>query len=314
MSRLALWELHFANILLSSALLFSRWIEAPVPFVIAARCVVASAALWIFLRLFGDSGNFGNRVESGPPGALSSENSSTGTVWNVLTRRNIVLLILSGLLLGGHWISFFYSGRLSSIALAVVAMHTYPLISALIEPWLEGNVDFRKYRTDVLLAFIAFSGIAYMGSATLERDGLLLGLLAAALITARNLVVRRGLTSIPGARIMLWQISAAGLFLLPALFLYPVYFQYSPSLSDLTLILLLGLLITAVAHTLLTRAVVKMSARTTGIIASVQPLYSALAAFFFFDEVPSRATFLGGGLVLGSAMIESYRFSRRVRE
>jgi len=96
--------------------------------------------------------------------------------------------------------------------------------------------------------------------------------------------------------------------------LYPVYFQYSPSLSDLTLILLLGLLITAVAHTLLTRAVVKMSARTTGIIASVQPLYSALAAFFFFDEVPSRATFLGGGLVLGSAMIESYRFSRRVRE
>ena len=327
MGRIALLELHLANVLLSSALLFSRWIDAPVPFVIASRCVVAAAALWIFLRLSASRSPMGwegkqsklpsaERMQSErlvlegiQPGSLPLAGLSKRATGS----KEMIFLALSGVLLGGHWIVFFYAGRISSIALAVVTMHTYPLMTSLIEPWLEGSVDFRKYRTDVLLALVAFLGIAYMGSATLQRDGLFLGLMAAVLITARNLVVRRRLSAVSGARSMLWQIVSAGILLSPALFYYS-YRGYWPQTSDLVLILTLGLLITAVAHTLLTRAVVKMSARTTGIIASVQPLYSAVAAYFFFDEIPSSAVFLGGGLVLGSAMLESYRYSKRTAE
>lgn len=282
-----------ANVLLSSALLFSRWIDAPVPYVIAARCVVASAALFLFLKI--------------------SRSSFSGFAKTGQLTLDLWMLVASGILLAAHWITFFYSGRLSTIALAVVAMHTYPLMTSLIEPWLEESVEWKEYSLDIVLALLATAGIAYMGLsvAALEREGLFWGLAAAALITARNLVVRRKLSHWPSSQIMLGQISVAGLLLSPALIFYTVQQNFRPGLNDLILIVILGVLITAIAHTMLTRAVVKMSARTTGVIASVQPLYSALAAFLFFDEIPSVATFLGGGVVLMAAMVESYRYHQR---
>ena len=287
MSRAALLELHLANLLLSCAILFTRWIDAPVPFVIASRCLLAGLALYLLLKL-----KF-RQAE-------------------VLDRRATGLLIVSGALLALHWMTFFYSGRISTIALAMVAMYTYPLMTALVEPFLEGGFRLDAYKTDLLLALLATAGIAWIGlSATsVDREGLLWGLLSAALITARNLIVRRKLAAVTGSRIMMYQVLVAALLLSPLLVYFPLQ-GYRPGLKDLLLLLALSLIVTALAHTLYTRALLKMPARTTGIISSVQPLYSAVAAFLFFQEVPGWATVGGGTLVLIAASIESLRFNRR---
>ena len=218
-------------------------------------------------------------------------------------------LILSGMLLAAHWMTFFQAGRLSTIALAMVAMYTYPLMTALVEPFLEGRVDIRRSGVDVALAALATTGIAIIGlsAASLDRMGLLFGLTSAALLTARNLIIRRRLHTQNGSRIMMIQLTAAGVLLLPAL----VFFPFSVKPGDALNLILLGLVFTAFSHTLLVRAILRMSARTASIIASIQPVYSAIFAYLILKESPTLATVLGGSIVVLCAILESARQRHR---
>lgn len=291
--RSALLELHLANLLLSMTLLFTRLIDWPVPVLIAFRCVLGAFGLWFFIRFWPFHAS------------VSVEEHSAGG----RSGRAFWVPAISGALLAGHWMTFFYAGRISTIALAMVAMYTYPLMTAMIEPFLEGRPNFRRMTGDVLLAMLATAGIFIIGYSAvgMSREGLLWGLLSAALLTARNLLIRRKLQMVNGSSIMLVQLMVAGALLLPSFLI----FSFDPAPGKLVLAVILALVFTAFSHTLLVRAILKMSARTASVIASVQPVYSAIFAYLLLGEKPEVATVLGGSLVILSALLESLRQKKR---
>ena len=53
----------------------------------------------------------------------------------VLTMRTHVPLIISSLFMAAHWISYFYALKLSNVALGMLSLFTFPLITALLEPF-----------------------------------------------------------------------------------------------------------------------------------------------------------------------------------
>lgn len=271
--RSATFELHLANLILSGALLFTRWIDAPVPVLIVGRCVIGA----LFLGLF-----------------LAYEKPEFSGGWP---------LWMCGIIMALHWVTFFWAGRLSSIGVAMVAMYTYPVMTALAEPIVEkGRM---AAGPDLLLAALATLGVTILGfnSSAVALSGLLLGVLSAALITTRNLLVRHRLGTANPSMIMYAQLIIAGLALSPALFFY----DYKLNVQDLLFWLLLGAIFTALAHTLFVRALQRMRASSAGIIASIQPVYSAILAFLFFREVPDGWFYLGGGLVVLASILESWR-------
>ena len=59
-----------------------------------------------------------------------------------------LMLILGGLLCA-HWLTYFQALKVSTAAVAILSLHTYPVLTALIEPFLFGE---RLRKTDMVLA------------------------------------------------------------------------------------------------------------------------------------------------------------------
>ena len=57
-------------------------------------------------------------------------------------KKNIYLVAVIGLLMAGHWVFFYHSIKLSTVAIAVILIFTYPMMSAIIEPlWNKKKVN-----------------------------------------------------------------------------------------------------------------------------------------------------------------------------
>ena len=105
---------------------------------------------------------------------------------------------------------------------------------------------------------------------------------------------------------MLFQFSAAAIVTIPFLF------DERPKMSvqDWQYLLVLGVVFTALAHTLLNMGLENLRAKSLGIIAASQPIYGIIFAALLLRELPSARTMLGGGIVVGAAVFEGFRSLR----
>jgi len=115
-------------------------------------------------------------------------------------------------------------------------------------------------------------------------------------------VLNRKLTARHSALVIaFFQDSFAGLFLLPFLFIL------KPAVTGRDILLLagLGVVCTALSHTLFIRGMKGQSARTASIISALEPVYGAVLALVFLAEVPSLRTVIGGAVIVGSTVAAS---------
>ena len=104
---------------------------------------------------------------------------------------------------------------------------------------------------------------------------------------------------------MLYQTVIITVLLAPVLFLC--------DFSDLKVsfhIYFIALLTTAIGHTMMVHSLKHFSASTASIISSVQPIFGIIIAFVFVNEIPSINTFIGGGLILLTVVLESIRIRK----
>jgi len=80
---------------------------------------------------------------------------------------------------------------------------------------------------------------------------------------------------------------------------------------EIALLLVLGVLCTALAHTLFIDALARVSAHTASIVAGLEPVYGIALAFLLLGEVPSARTLFGGALILGAALYATRAHARQ---
>ena len=71
------------------------------------------------------------------------------------------------------------------------------------------------------------------------------------------------------------------------------------------LLVLLGIVFTAVPHTLFAHGLIHLKAKTASLIACVQVVYATLFAAVLLGEWPSVNVLIGGLIVISAAMYES---------
>ena len=118
-------------------------------------------------------------------------------------------------------------------------------------------------------------------------SGLTFALLA---VTNRTLSTRH-----PAGAIALWQNACAAVCLLPLVALEPVI----PDARSVLLLVVLGVVCTALAHTLFVRSLRALSAHTASVVTALEPVYGIALAFLLLGETPSLRTL--GGAALSSA-------------
>lgn len=277
-----LLQLALATLLISTSGALGKFIDLPTPVIIWWRCILGALFLYAFCRYK----KFSLKINS---------------------KKDIPTIVLSTLFLGAHWITYFYALKLSNVALGMLSIFTFPVITAMLEPL------FAKTKLDsihIILGLMVILGI-YILAPEFDFEnshvkGILFGVFSAICYSLRNLILKRHVKQYNGTVLMLHQIAILSVILLP--------FVFTMGTSNITTqfpyVIMLALLTTAIGHSLFINSFKHFSVSTASIINSVQPIFGIIIAVIFLNEVPTINTFFGGSLILATVIIESIRSKR----
>ena len=224
-----------------------------------------------------------------------------------LARKDILAIALSGVFMGLHWITYFYSLQLSNVAIGMLSLFTYPVMTSLLEPVFL-KTQFSKMH--LLLGVLVLIGIYFLApSFDTENDyflAILIGLLSALCFAIRNLLVKTKIGSYNGSVVMWYQTLVIAIMLIPAYFI----FDAEGFVKELPYIGMLALITTALGHTMFLFSIKRFSVTAASLMGSVQPIYGIILGIIFLNEIPGWRTVLGGSLILFSVVVESLRASR----
>lgn len=276
-------ELNIALLLISTSGVLGRYIQLAPPVTIWTRCILGALILGLYCWYMGISLKF-----------------------NI--RKNGWSFLLGSVFLGIHWITYFYSLQLSTVAIAMLSLFTFPVITALLEPF------FFKMKLDkwqILLGIIVLIGIYFlMPDFDFSNDytkGVLVGVVSAFFYALRNIVLKKQLIVYPPTMLMFYQLLFISMWLWPVLFM----FDTTNIIIQWQAVLTLAVVTTVMGHTLFVVSLKNFSASTAGIFSSIQPIYGIILAYILLDELPSANILIGGFLILTTVGLESFKTYRK---
>ena len=271
-------ELNLSFILMSTSGLFGKIIPLAPPLTIFIRCLLAGLILLLYLKLTG-----------GP---------------SISWKRDKKFFLLSSLLLAFHWISYFQSIKMSGVALGMLSLFTYPIITSVLEPFFFRS---RHSWFDILSSILVLVGLGLIvpefSLANTAMQGVLLGLGSSLLYAVRNILNRRYITTYSGTTIMCYQLLLCTIILSPTLMIYPLEI----STSTWGNLALLAIVTTAIAHTLFVQGLKNFTASTVSILSCLTPVYGILWAVWLTDEQLLEKTIWGGLIIVAATLAQSYK-------
>ena len=223
------------------------------------------------------------------------------------TRGDYVLIVFAGIILAMHWTSFMQSIQVSTVAVGTLTLATFPLFSAVLEPLLFHE----KMRvSDIACALVMLGGVAcIVDDFSLEgpmAQGVLWGLLSAFTYALLSLANRKFSSGYPASLVSFYEQATATVVLLPALFVLKPSF----TALDIGMLAIMGIVFTAIAHTLFIGGLRTVKVRTAGIITGLESVYGVVAALLFLGEIPGIREVIGGAIILAVALYSTLASTR----
>ena len=219
--------------------------------------------------------------------------------------REWLWLMVSGSILGVHWIAFFQAIQVSTVAIGLLSFASYPLFTTLLEP-----LFFREslQRRNVFAALIVICGLALMATSTEDTNaiisgsvvqGLLWGLGSGFGFAVLTLLNRGHVRNHSPLLLTCWQNGFAALVLLP----WSWSESWIISAEEWGLLFVLGVVCTVGGHTLLINGLRHVRAQVASLlIAGLEQVFAIVFALFLLREIPSVQTLLGGILIVGTTV------------
>lgn len=275
--------LHIAVMMFGMSAVLGRFVDAPAVVIAGGRVVCSSITLLILSRI-------------------------TKSNLKLNSGKDYAVAVLTGVILAVHWTAFFQSAQTASVAVSTITFSAFPLFLTFLEPLV--------FREKLRLRSLACAAVLLLGVGITIPDfsldnqitlGILWGLISALTYAVMSLS-NRYLSGIYESRtICLYEQGAAAVVLLPALLLVPVNW----TVQNLVGIGAIGLICTAIAHSLYVSAQRNVKAQTAGIISGMETVYGILFALLFLGEAPSVREIIGGVIILSVAMFSSLASSRK---
>jgi drug/metabolite transporter (DMT)-like permease len=275
----ALIILHISALLMAATGIFSQTIHLPAWDITAYRTWVAALVLfaWVWWR----------------EGRVRLSNA-----------RDYWRMLILGVLMGVHWVTFFQSMQVANIAIGLLSLFAYPVMTVFMEPMLKGTkIDWGDVASGLLLLFGVFLLVPEFDVHNNMTQGVLWGLLSGFAMALRNLFLGHWFSGQSAARSMSYQVLIVAVLMTPVI----VTSTQVPSTSDWWLLLALGLFFTAFSHTLFGHALRYLKAKTVALVACMQPVYGIIYGIILLHSIPDAATFLGGAIIVAAAVYETVR-------
>ena len=275
-------EINLAMLFIATSGALGRYVQLPVPVTIGTRATLAFIVLFVFCKWKG----FSFKIH----------------------KNDVLAIVVSGFLMGIHWVAYFYALKLSNVAIGMLSIFTYPVITAFLEPLI---LKTKFQLVHLLLAFLVLMGMYFLSpSLDLENSNTIaiaFGVFSALAYALRNILLKRKVAKYNGSVLMTYQTAIVGVLLSPFLFTITT----EQILGQWQALVALALLTTAIGHTLFLMTFKHFNITTVSILSSVQPIYGIMIGAIFLSEIPKGTTILGGTLILSSVVIESVRSKKQ---
>jgi drug/metabolite transporter (DMT)-like permease len=217
-----------------------------------------------------------------------------------VSRRRILAMLAVGVILGLHWILFFWSARLATASVCLAAMPTAMLWCSLIEPLIDGS---RRWRPTELLVGTVMVGAVWLIYQVEVRYWLGFSVAIASAVLAaffatlsKQQVARDTHWSVIGC----YQMAGA---CLAALISHPLLESgLMPALPDAASALwlaVLALVCTVAAYAGFMDVLRHVSVFTVNVVYNMEPVYGIVLAALVFGQ----AEFMSAGFYLGASVI-----------
>lgn len=279
MKKRGILAVNLAVLLFGLAGLFAKWIRLPAIAITFGRVLFSSLALGLYLLLRRQS------VRVARPG-------------------DRLLLAAAGGILALHWWAFLQSIQLSSVAIGTITFSSFPLFVTFLEPLLFRQ---KLERRNVFIALLILIGVLItVPEFSLDNHvfaGILIGMLSALAYAVLTLINKKLAGSLSGTVTAFWEQASAALVLLPLM----LTVQVRPTLPDLALLLGLGVITTALAHTLFISSLKTLPAQLAGVCSSLETVYGILFALLLLGEIPTLREILGAVIIVGAVIAAQLR-------
>lgn len=278
----AKYSLVLSMLIFGTIGIFRRYIPLPSSFLAMVRGFVGMGFLVVFLL-------------------IKREKIS----WKAI-KSNLLMLCLSGAVLGFNWVLLFESYRYTSVAAATLCYYMAPVMVILVSPLLfKEKLTAKK----IICAIVAVSGMIPV-SGVLDADfagisemkGILLGL-GAALLYALVVILNKKITGISAYDKTIVQLGAAAIVTLP-------YVAFTEDMSafefePLTVVMLamVGIVHTGIAYVLYFGSIGKLKAQTAALLSYIDPVFAIVLSAAVLGESVGAQGIIGAVLVLGSMLV-----------
>jgi len=220
-------------------------------------------------------------------------------------RKNLPLLLLSGVFIGFNWILLFEAYRYTTVATATLCYYLSPSFLLLLAPvFLKERLTGRKLLCAcvALAGMIPVSGILSAGFRPEELRGVALGV-GAALLYASIIVMNKSLGEISAWDRTMVQLLTAGAAMIPYILLTGGFAGLSLTLTGGLWLGAVSLVHTGLAYVLYFGSLLYLPAQTAGILSYLDPVVAVLLSALILREPLTPLTAVGAVLILGAAII-----------
>ena len=268
----SLLYIHVSVFLFGFSALFARLVDQPSIVITFGRVLFSSIFLFILTKCY----KIDMRLQS---------------------KKEYLLITVSGIILALHWYCFIQSIQLSTVAIGTITFSTFPVFIAFLEP-----VFFRekiKLRT-VICSLLMLGGILIIASNNTDEGstgrmlGIIVGLVSSLTYSALSLLNRSFSRKYKSEVIVFYEQAIAAIVILPFMSVVkPVI-----AIKDLFLLAILGVVFTALAHGLFVKGLRYVKASTAGIISVLEAVYAIILASILLREIPALNEIAGGVVVI----------------
>ncbi len=218
-------------------------------------------------------------------------------------RRITLQILLTGILISGHWIFFFLSARVSTASICLAGLATTALWTAIFEPFF--------FKKRISLIDLAFGVSVFLGLWVIFRFefdhalGLVLAILSAILAALFSILNALFVKKENPYRITFLEMGSASLFTLLMIPLYSflsfggVKIEFSLDGMDWFYLLILAGICTVYAFSASVELMKRMSPFTINLTLNLEPVYGIVLALLVFGEKEKMSP----GFYLGTVFI-----------
>ena len=211
-------------------------------------------------------------------------------LWRKLPKlggRTVGMLLANGVLIGIHWVTFFWAIELSNVSVCMVGLATSTLWAAVLEPMMIRERRFRV--ADLVLGIVIVAAMSFLfGSGFRFAAGLWVAIGSTGVAIVFTILNSRFTGKYSAVTITFWEmVGAAGV----SAVLMPFVGWTIPGAMDWAYLGVLAVLCTVYAFTALTVLLRRVSVFAVALAYQLEPIYAIVIATLLFRdhaELPGR--------------------------